>query len=72
MIVDYHLDSGCQGTKVANALRDHWQQSVPGILNTANRDPGIREEADQYQLIYVPKPVKPLALKRALRRCLAL
>lgn len=72
MIVDYHLDSGSQGTKVANALRDHWQQSVPGILNTANRDPGIREEADQYQLIYVPKPVKPLALKRALRRCLAL
>ncbi|WP_414830478.1 sodium:solute symporter family transporter [Alteromonas sp. H39] len=68
MLVDYHLDHGETGIDVANSLREKWQVLVPGILNTANRSDGIRDEALEARLLYLPKPVKPAALKRLLKR----
>lgn len=71
MIVDYHLNRRQTGTEVASALRAFWQKSVPGILNTAKRDAGVKAEAAHHQLHYLPKPVKLLALKKLLREVLA-
>ncbi|NMH58843.1 PAS domain-containing hybrid sensor histidine kinase/response regulator [Alteromonas ponticola] len=71
MLLDYHLDHGETGTHAACQLRKHWQQAVPGILITANRNEGIREEADSAQLGYLPKPIKPLALKQKIRELVA-
>lgn len=68
MLVDYHLDHGETGIKVATALRAHWNAHVPGILNTANRSDTIRDEAAEAQLLYLPKPVKTAALKRLIKR----
>ena len=68
MLVDYHLDHGETGINVVRQLREHWQQAVPGILNTANRHDGVRDEAREAGLLYLPKPLKPAALKRLLRQ----
>ena len=68
MLVDYHLDHGETGINVVRHLREHWQQAVPGILNTANRHDGVRDEAREAGLLYLPKPLKPAALKRLLRQ----
>ena len=67
MLVDYHLDMGETGTSVVVSLRNHWRSNVPGILITANRTDGIREQASALNLLYLPKPVKPAALKRLLK-----
>ncbi|GGW75652.1 PAS domain-containing hybrid sensor histidine kinase/response regulator [Alteromonas halophila] len=72
IIADYHLDHGQTGICVTNQLREHWQRNVPGILITANRSEGIREQAQQNDLLYLPKPVKPAALKRLIKRELVL
>ena len=68
MLVDFHLDYGEKGTTSAVALKDFWQKDVPGILNTANREDGVRDEAAAAGLRYLPKPVKPAALKRMLKK----
>lgn len=70
MVVDYHLNNQQTGTTVARQLRKRWAQNVPGILNTAKRDENIKEIAANAQLYYLPKPVKSLALKRAIKRLL--
>lgn len=68
MLVDYHLDYGETGINVVRQLREHWQQTIPGILNTANRNDGVRDEAREAGLLYLPKPLKPAALKRMLKQ----
>lgn len=68
IIADYHLDHGQTGIDLVSKLREQWQQYVPGILITANRSEGIREQAQQNELLYLPKPVKPAALKRLIKR----
>ncbi|MCW8107944.1 PAS-domain containing protein [Alteromonas ponticola] len=67
MLLDYHLDHGEVGTHVARQLRIYWSAEVPGILITANRNEGIRDEAESAQLGYLPKPIKPVALKRMIK-----
>ena len=68
LIVDYHLDFGQTGIAAATTLREYWQLNVPGILITANRSEGIREQAQQNDLFYLSKPVKPAALKHLIMR----
>lgn len=68
MLVDYHLDHGETGIQAASRLREMWQYDVPGILNTANRHDGVRDEAREAGLHYLPKPLKPAALKRLLKQ----
>ncbi len=70
MLVDYHLDFGEKGTDAAKALKGFWECNVPGILVTANREDGVRDEAAAAGLRYLPKPVKPPALKRLLKELL--
>lgn len=68
MLVDYHLDFGETGIDVVKQLRATWQRDIPGILNTANRQDGVRDEAREAGLFYLPKPLKPAALKRLLKQ----
>ncbi|MEW9798303.1 PAS domain-containing hybrid sensor histidine kinase/response regulator [Alteromonas sp. CYL-A6] len=68
LIADFHLDHDETGIDVTDALRSQWQKLVPGILITANRSEGIREQAARHDLLYLPKPVKPAALKRLIKR----
>lgn len=71
MLLDYHLNGKERGTTLARELRVFWGQPVPGILNTANREEGIKEMAARFDLLYLAKPVKPLLLRRAVKKLLS-
>ncbi|WP_100641823.1 PAS domain-containing hybrid sensor histidine kinase/response regulator [Alteromonas facilis] len=68
LIVDYHLDAGETGIDAIRKASALWQQQVPGVLTTANRDDSVKDQAFSIGLSHLPKPVKPLALKRLLKR----
>ncbi|MBT0588077.1 PAS domain-containing hybrid sensor histidine kinase/response regulator [Alteromonas oceanisediminis] len=70
MLVDFHLNGDETGTEAVIQATRLWKKTVPGILTTANRDDSIRELALNAGLRYLPKPVKPAALKRMLKQLL--
>lgn len=67
VIADYHLDYGETGIDVVKALHEQWGSMPLGILITANRSEGIRDEATENELYYLSKPLKPAALKRLIK-----
>tara|TARA_R110001632_G_scaffold49636_1_gene124131 strand:- start:16109 stop:19513 length:3405 start_codon:yes stop_codon:yes gene_type:complete len=74
MILDYQLDHGETGIDVARAIRFKFGQGaasiLPGILNSARQDEDIRQLAINEHLYYLPKPLKPIALKRLIKQLL--
>lgn len=74
IIADYHLDNGDNGIDVCQSIilcRQKNDLSVPILLlSTADRSESIREQADKYEMTYLPKPLKPVALKRLLLKTL--
>ena len=74
MILDYQLDHGETGIDVARAIRQAFNQEdgslLPTILNSARQDEQIRQQAIDEQMHYLPKPLKPLALKRLIKQLL--
>lgn len=68
MLLDYHLDHGNTGVEAAMALCEYWQSQVPGILNSADRSEEIRRQAIGAHLHFLPKPIKPAALKRLIKQ----
>ncbi|MBN23772.1 MAG: hybrid sensor histidine kinase/response regulator [Alteromonadaceae bacterium] len=75
MILDYQLDNGETGIDVARAIRQSLatasNANLLGILNSARQDEDIRQLAINEQMHYLPKPLKPLALKRLIKQLLA-
>ncbi|WP_041713663.1 PAS domain-containing hybrid sensor histidine kinase/response regulator [Paraglaciecola sp. T6c] len=75
MILDYQLDHGETGIDVAHAIRQVFIGEaglhIPSILNSARQDEQIRQQAIDEQMHYLPKPLKPLALKRLIKQLLA-
>ncbi|NDW15053.1 hypothetical protein GTQ48_05890 [Alteromonas genovensis] len=82
IIVDYHLNLGETGTNILQSMDSLPSESIASsgtrkplkpnktalrILITANRSPEIRDLAAEMNLAYLPKPVKPSALKRLLK-----
>ncbi|WP_100658382.1 PAS domain-containing hybrid sensor histidine kinase/response regulator [Alteromonas flava] len=70
LIVDYHLNAGETGIDVITHASARWQRHVPGVLTTANRDDNVKDQALNVGLTFLPKPVKPMALKRLLKNLL--
>jgi len=70
LLLDYHLDKGCTGLDAAEQLNQKWQTKLPGIVNSADRSEELRELVSELGLYFLPKPVKPLALKRLIKRLL--
>ena len=64
LFLDYHLNNAATGTQAASALRKKWQANIPGLLSSADRTEEVRKQAIDAQLHYLPKPIKPAALKR--------
>ncbi len=62
VLVDYHLDDG-HGLDVIGGLRERIDQNLPAILITADRSPGLRDEALKEDIPILHKPVKPAALR---------
>ena len=70
LVADYHLNYGETGFDVAAILSENNVRFALKILVTANRSNDIREEAAEQQFSYLPKPLKPAALKRLLKQSL--
>ncbi len=68
LIADYHLNAGETGTECVKALQLQEVTFGLTLLITANRSNEIREEAASLGMAYLPKPVKPAALKRLLKQ----
>ncbi|MEJ2375950.1 MAG: hybrid sensor histidine kinase/response regulator, partial [Pseudolabrys sp.] len=64
LLVDYHLDQG-NGIDAVLALRRRCGE-VPAILITADRSPGVREQARGQGVQVLHKPIKPAALRALL------
>jgi Na+/proline symporter/signal transduction histidine kinase len=71
LIADYHLNYGETGFDVATILSKEKVGFTLKVLVTANRSNEIREEAAALQFSYLPKPLKPAALKRLLKQSLS-
>lgn len=70
MLLDYHLDNNETGIDVAQRITEKLDRSVPGVLNSADRSDETRQRAADAGLHYLPKPLKPPALKRLIRQLL--
>lgn len=65
-IIDYQLNQGQDGIELWQTLRAQYPQ-VQGILVSAAPDPTLPHQAAQQDLIFLPKPIKPAALRAALK-----
>lgn len=68
MLLDYQLsDDPLDGLSLARELRTIWGDNVAAALVTAMRDDSVRQQARQQGLHFMPKPVRPAALKALLK-----
>lgn len=71
IIVDYHLDNDDTGVDVLLWLREQLDMSeLPAIVISADPDEVVREQAIAARAGFTPKPLKPAALRRLLKRYL--
>lgn len=68
VLVDYHLDGGMRGVEVLARLRWRFEGGLPGVLITADRTTGVREEAAAKNMPVLNKPLKPAALRSVLQQ----
>jgi signal transduction histidine kinase len=71
-LVDYHLDDGETGTELMVWLRTRLGEPLPGVVISADGRPELIAQVHAAGLDYLPKPVKPAALRALLSRHLAL
>ncbi|QHF49742.1 PAS domain-containing hybrid sensor histidine kinase/response regulator [Pseudomonas sp. S49] len=71
-LVDYHLDHGDTGTELMAWLRTTLGEPVPGVVISADGRPEMVAQVHAAGLDYLPKPVKPAALRALLSRYLPL
>jgi signal transduction histidine kinase len=71
ILADYHLDDGRNGLEAVTLLRQRVGDSVPAIVITADRAPGVADavHADGCELLL--KPVKPGALRALMQHLLS-
>ncbi|WP_298441352.1 PAS domain-containing hybrid sensor histidine kinase/response regulator [uncultured Ferrimonas sp.] len=63
MLVDHQLNHGDNGLHLMAQLQQLSHCELPGILITANTDPTLHQQAKQAGFGYLPKLIKPLALR---------
>ncbi|WNW11211.1 NahK/ErcS family hybrid sensor histidine kinase/response regulator [Pseudomonas sp. DTU_2021_1001937_2_SI_NGA_ILE_001] len=71
-LVDYHLDDGETGTELMAWLRTRLGEPVPGVLISADGRQELVAQVHAAGLDYLPKPVKPAALRALLSRHVSL
>jgi CheY-like chemotaxis protein len=69
ILMDYQLSKdGMNGLDLITACREIAHQQIPAILVTALRDKDLRKEAADMQVQYLPKPVRPAALRALINK----
>ncbi|MEO0442504.1 MAG: response regulator, partial [Pseudomonadota bacterium] len=72
ILADFHLDHGHTGVKAVETLFGIWSKSVPTILNSANYNEDIRQQAIDQGFAFLNKPLKAGTLKKAMKRALGM
>jgi len=67
VLMDYHLDQ-TSGLDAIQWLRQNVGGHLPAVLITADRTPQVRELAQARDVLVLPKPVKPAALRALIAR----
>ena len=68
LIVDYHLEGDTTGLDLITALRGRLGRQVPVLMVSADASEQVRAEAEASGCVFLRKPLKPLAVRSALRR----
>jgi Na+/proline symporter/signal transduction histidine kinase/CheY-like chemotaxis protein len=68
LVVDYHLDDGATGLDVVALLSQGRDEEPPTLVVSADANEQVRAEAESRACVFLRKPLKPLALRSALRR----
>ncbi|MGB7388667.1 MAG: PAS domain-containing hybrid sensor histidine kinase/response regulator [Pseudomonas neustonica] len=72
VLVDYHLDAGDTGTQLMVWLREQLGGDLPGVVISADGRQELISQIELARLEYLPKPVKPAALRALISRHIAL
>lgn len=67
ILADYHLDLGENGLDLVQSLRERYGAQIPAVLITADRTIEVRNTAAELDIPVISKPIKPAALRSALR-----
>ena len=70
ILADFHLDHGHTGVQAVTNLFNAWGKSVPTILNSANYNEDIRQQAIDQGFAFLNKPLKAGTLKRAMKKAM--
>ncbi|WP_363796289.1 PAS-domain containing protein [Lysobacter firmicutimachus] len=70
LLLDYRLGEST-GFELAAQLEALWQRLPPVVLMSADADPGLRPRASERGWHFLPKPLKPAALRALAMRLLA-
>jgi CheY-like chemotaxis protein len=68
LVVDYHLDASRTGVQLVVGVRAVAHRTVPAVVVTADGGDALRDDVEAIGAAYLRKPVKPLALRTAVRR----
>ena len=71
VLIDYHLNEGETGTGLMIWLRQRLGEQLPGVVISADARSELVEEVHAANLGYLPKPVKPAALRALINSHLA-
>jgi CheY-like chemotaxis protein len=66
ILADFHLDHGVVGCEVVKHLREHFQQTIPAVIITADRSDQCRRALRKLNAPLLNKPVKPGKLRAVL------
>ena len=66
--MDYHLDDGETGTELMAWLRTRLGEPLPGVVISPDGRPELIAQVHAAGLDFLPKPVKPAALRALLSR----
>ena len=72
VLADYHLDNGDTGLELMGWLREQINPELPGVVISADGRNELVTQIRLHGLDYLPKPVKPAALRALISRYVSL
>lgn len=66
LIVDYHLDNGCNGVDVVETVNARRATPLPTLMITANYSNELKQQLRELGHMLMHKPVRPMKLKTAM------
>jgi signal transduction histidine kinase len=68
ILADYHLDQGDTGPALVEWIRTHHEVTLPAVVISADGRPELIAQVRSAGCDYLPKPVKPAALRALISR----